>query len=149
MHARALVCPVATFFFYSWGTELLQAAPTLIRNRGEKPSLRGVIPFLLCVFSGENKAASVYREPTVDEGYRADLAVNMTAPPLLHLWTELREHQFTFQLLGRQMKKLRPRGKEEDEKTREALGSPQEIEGRLIKRKELSENLNILQRCLC
>ena len=78
-------CP--HFFFYSWATELLQAAPTLIRNRGEKPSLRGVIPFLLCVFSDENKAASVYRKPTVDEGCRADPAVNMTAPPLLHLWT--------------------------------------------------------------
>lgn len=57
---------------------------------------------------------------------------------------ELREHEFTFQLLRRPMRKLRPRGKEEDEKSREALGSPQEIEGRLIKRKKLSENLNIL-----
>ena len=75
------------FFFNSWGTELLQADPTLIRNRGKKPSLRRVIPFLLCVFSDENKAASVYREPAVPEGCGAVRAVDMTAPPLLHLWT--------------------------------------------------------------
>lgn len=43
------------------------------------------------------------------------------------------------------MRKLRPRGKEEDEKSREAFGSPQEIEGRLIKRKKLPENLNIFK----
>lgn len=81
------LCPVPTFFFNSWGTELLQADPTLIRNGGKKPSLRRVIPFLLCVFSDENKAASVYREPAVLEGCGAVRAVDMTAPPLLHLWT--------------------------------------------------------------
>lgn len=74
-------------FFFILGKQLLQADSTLIRNRGEKPSLRRVIPFLLCVFSDENKAASVYREPTVHEGCRAVRAVDMTAPPLLHLWT--------------------------------------------------------------
>lgn len=80
------LCPVPTFFFIL-GKQLLQADSTLIRNRGEKPSLRRVSPFLLCVFSDENKAASVYREPTVHEGCRAVRAVDMTAPPLLHLWT--------------------------------------------------------------
>ena len=47
------------------------------------------------------------------------------------------------------MRKLSPRRKEDDEKSREAFGSPQEIEGRLIKRKKLPENLNIFQICLC
>lgn len=134
------------------GTELLQAVPTLIGSRAEKPSLRSFIPSL-CVSSMMRIKQTL---PTVHEGGRDVQAADMTAPhPSIYgrAWTvSWGEHQSlpssSLSASGRQMGKLRPRRKEEDEKSRKAFGAPQGIEGSFIKRKKFSENLNIFQICL-
>ena len=143
------LCLVPTFFFFlgqlSFSRLLLLLSGTGVRNHlleESSPSfcVSSVMRIKQPLSTGSPQLMREQGRPSCEHDCP-------TSPPPMDC--ELREHQFTFQLLGRQMRKLRPRGKEENEKSREALGSPPKIEGRLIKRKELSENLNILQICLC